>query len=749
MKYQKSYYKNLNVVRLVACIAILFYHLGILRGGYLGVCVFFVLSGYLSCLSAFKKEKFSFKEYYINKLKNIYLPLVMVVLITVGLSTYLTNFNWLNLKPETTSVLLGYNNYWQIGANLDYFARHIDSPFMHFWYMGILLQFDLIFPLGFVILRKVGEKIKSWLSCGLLGGLTIGSFVYFVITNRAGNIMLSYYGTFTRAFALLFGMFLGFRHYYYKPLVVKKWKNKIYNRRIFYSYLVLLALMCSLLNSNGWLMILGMFFTTIITGRLISYAVVNSERKVSKYDKAVKRAASISYEIYLWQYPLIFVTQYLEFEIIYQVLIVILGVIILAIWLHWCLKKEHNTGIVKAIKIILLMPLVLLTLYGGAKYCLAKDHTEEMAELERQLQINEQMIKDKQAEYAERFRQEEEDWLAKLSDLEDGEKEIANIVSNLSVVGIGDSVMLGAVDHLYEQFPNGYFDAAISRTAWVADDILNDLKTQELLGDVVVINLGANGDCSKNCKSNLMDIIGDRMVYWVNIKNNETLHFNETLVEFAKDYDNLKIIDWYNISDNHPEYFIADGIHLTEEGRVAYTKAIYDSIYNTYLEEYRSSMQGIIDEHEEKEKKKVTMFGNDMLINAYDYLQDDFKDTPLIGVSDLDYNNLFKKVETAIQNDTLTYNVVFILDESFVMNKEEFDNLINLCQDKMVYIISLNDNVNKVTSESHYENVSQIDFMDEVASNEDYLLADKIHLSDTGNRRLREIIRDTLKIKWG
>ena len=67
----------------------------------------------------------------------------------------------------------------------------------------------------------------------------------------------------------------------------------------------------------------------------------------------------------------------------------------------------------------------------------------------------------------------------------------------------------------------------------------------------------------------------------------------------------------------------------------------------------------------------------------------------------------------------------------------------------MVYIISLNDNVNKVTSESHYENVSQIDFMDEVASNEDYLLADKIHLSDTGNRRLREIIRDTLKIKWG
>ena len=66
---KKEYYKNLNIIRVIACIAVLFYHLGILKGGYLAVCTFFVLSGYLSCVTSFKKEKFSYKEYYISRLK--------------------------------------------------------------------------------------------------------------------------------------------------------------------------------------------------------------------------------------------------------------------------------------------------------------------------------------------------------------------------------------------------------------------------------------------------------------------------------------------------------------------------------------------------------------------------------------------------------------------------------------------------------------------------------------------------------
>ena len=59
------------------------YHLNILKGGFLAVCTFFVMSGYLSVITCFKKEKLSLKDYYLNKLKKIYLPLLVVTFLSI------------------------------------------------------------------------------------------------------------------------------------------------------------------------------------------------------------------------------------------------------------------------------------------------------------------------------------------------------------------------------------------------------------------------------------------------------------------------------------------------------------------------------------------------------------------------------------------------------------------------------------------------------------------------------------------
>ena len=154
-KMNKRYFKKIDIIRLLACIAVLFYHLNILKGGYLAVCVFFVMTGYLSVISSYKKKRFSILNYYKSRILHIYLPLLIVVLISIFSLSFFKDISWLNLKPETKSVLLGYNNFWQINANLDYFARHIDSPFMHFWYIGILLQFELLFPIIFILLKNL------------------------------------------------------------------------------------------------------------------------------------------------------------------------------------------------------------------------------------------------------------------------------------------------------------------------------------------------------------------------------------------------------------------------------------------------------------------------------------------------------------------------------------------------------------------------------------------------------------------
>ena len=191
---KKDYYKQLNIIRLVSCIAILLYHLGVLKGGFLAVCTFFVISGYLSVVSLFNKSKLSFKDYYFNRLKKLYLPLVIVVLSTITVIHFIPEVYWFNMKPETTSVLGGYNNFWQISSNLDYFSRSINSPFMHLWYVAIIMQFDLIFPIIYILLKKVGEKISKCIPCILMSILSILGIVYFCyifdFNNSIHNLLL-------------------------------------------------------------------------------------------------------------------------------------------------------------------------------------------------------------------------------------------------------------------------------------------------------------------------------------------------------------------------------------------------------------------------------------------------------------------------------------------------------------------------------------------------------------------------------
>ena len=120
MEEKTGYYRRLDIVRIISCILVLLYHLNVVKGGFLAVCTFFTLSGYLSCVSALKNKRFSIKLYYINRIKKLYIPLLMVVAITVIIAKVNSSINWMNLKPESCSVLFGYNNIWQLKANQDY-----------------------------------------------------------------------------------------------------------------------------------------------------------------------------------------------------------------------------------------------------------------------------------------------------------------------------------------------------------------------------------------------------------------------------------------------------------------------------------------------------------------------------------------------------------------------------------------------------------------------------------------------------
>lgn len=736
---RQKYYKNLDLLRLLSCIAILLYHLNILKGGYLAVCTFFVLTSYLSCLSEFKKDKFSIKDYYLKRIVKLYIPLIIVVFSSLAVISLFPNISWFNLKPETTSVLLGYNNFWQLNANLDYFARHINSPFIHLWYIAILLQFDLVFPLIFVPLRKLGDKVSKSIPCIITALATTISTIYFYRMSLTQNMMVTYYDTFTRLFSLLFGLTLAFFHNYYKSLLPNKFKESPYKNIIFTFYLILLSILFVLIDSKSPYFALSMVITTILTCRIIDYATTTSTNSLNLVEKVVKSLSDISYEIYLTQYPIIFLFQYIKLQPLYKLAAIILVTIITSYIIHFALKKTKRF---KIFKYLLLTSVLIVSIYGAYQYYLAKDHTLEMKKLKEQLAQNEQMIKESKEKYATQLKQEQEDWTKQLENLEECESKLNEVVSNLPIVGVGDSVMLGAISNLQSQFPNGYFDAKVSRTAWKVAPILKDLTEKNMLGNPIVLNLGANGDCSKSCKAEIMQIADKRQVFWLNTTNNETA--NNNLYNISKEYSNLHLIDWSSISSGHSEYFYADGIHLTPTGRVAYTKAIYDAIYQEYLNEYNEKKKAIISEHEEQEKNKISFYGNTLLLNSFEYIEKDFTTAAFIINKDYTYKSLKSEIEQALKNNAITNKIVLAFDNTTNIKTTEYEELLKLCKDKELYIVATNSSVTNLSKKNH-SNLVVLDFTKKLKKHPEYFMADGKHLSDKGNKALSKFLKQNIK----
>lgn len=733
-----SYFKRLNLIRLFSCIAVLLYHLKMLKGGYLAVCVFFVLSGYLSCVSAFKREKFELKSYYSSRFKKIYIPLIIVVFATICILSFVLQNTWLNLKVETTSVLLGYNNYWQINANLDYFAMHADSPFIHLWYIAILIQFDLIFPFLFVFLRKIGDKTNKMIPCIITVLLTIFFSIYFYNSSETRNIMLTYYDTFSRIFSLLFGLSLGFIQCYYGAKFSKKTTPLLQNI-MFYSNLLILIVMFILIDADSPGFAIAMLLASFIACQLIHYATITPQNDTVFFDKIVKSLSNISYEIYLVQYPIIFIFQKINLNNTLKIIIMVVLIIFISYILEFAIDCSKNRKY-KIVRIITLVIISIVTTVGFYQYITSEDYTEEMKKLEKQLEENQNIFQQKQEEYEKQFLENEAKWLALMNELENNEKNLENIVKNLSVVGIGDSIMLGTVDKLYETFPNGYFDAKTSRTAWVANGILTDLKSRNVLGEPIILNLGTNGDCPEHEKVKILESVGERKVFWINTVNDTAVNVNHKLEKLATNYDNLYIIDWYSLSKGHSEYFIADGIHLSEIGKDVYTKMIFDAIYNVYLDEYKAKKQEMINQHELENKNKISFYGNDVLLNIFSDLETDFNDAKFFINNNFTYDTLENELLNNIKNDTLTNKIVFAFDSTLNLTKEEYLSLIKMCQNSEVYILIIDEYNKNLLSSVDNSNVKVINFYNEIITNENYLMVDKVHLTEEGNYALYDML---------
>ena len=235
----------------------------------------------------------------------------------------------------------------------------------------------------------------------------------------------------------------------------------------------------------------------------------------------------------------------------------------------------------------------------------------------------------------------------------------------------------------------------------------------------------------------MMNVLGNRTVLWLTVSNDSEVHVNNSIKEFVNSRDNAYLVDWEAAGVGHPEYFAADKIHLNSSGVTAYCKVIYDTIYNIYKEQLEKKKEEMINNHNNELKTKITFYGNDLLLNAFNDIEKDFSNADFVMEQNFNYNKLVNKIK---ENDN-NYNVVFVFDNSFRLSNTEYKNIINLLKDKKIYIL----NLNKDTIKLDNDNVEVIDFYKNINKNSDYLMVDNIHLTDKGNKALSELLKNGIK----
>lgn len=210
------YITGIDGVRTLAVIGVIFYHLmpSYLPGGYLGVPILFVISGYLITdllrQEWQQNEKIGVLKFYIRRLKRLYPSLVTVLVISTAYITLFQRNLLNNLRGAVLSSLLYVNNWWQIDHGLSYFDRFgNESPFTHLWTMAVEGQNYLIWPILFIFLMKFVKR-RDWIFYALSIAALLSAIGMAVGFTPGEDPTRVYYGTDTRIFSILIGNALAF-----------------------------------------------------------------------------------------------------------------------------------------------------------------------------------------------------------------------------------------------------------------------------------------------------------------------------------------------------------------------------------------------------------------------------------------------------------------------------------------------------------------------------------------------------------
>lgn len=386
-----KYRPEIDGLRAIAVISVIIYHLNEnwLSGGFLGVDIFFVISGFLITgiiITEIQQNSFSLKQFYTRRIKRIYPAFITVMALVSFIASVIFIYNDFNKLRKTIELAIAFLSNFYLGLTQGYFDLSAnENPVLHIWSLAVEEQYYLIFPLILILAYKKFREIKVLfiITLILFFILLATSFIpanFYKEVLHQPNI---YYLSNLRFPELLVGSLLAIYHNLSNKVQLSKQVNNIL---AILSTLLLFSCLFLMNNDIAYIPGITLILPCIFTALIIHTTSQNNIVKLCLSNKAIVFIGKISYSLYLYHWIFIAFAYYItgEKQINNQsIAIVIVLTIIFSVLSYYLIEqpiRKSKLNFKQSFLYIYFIPSLLLlgfNLYKRQTIRAEKEHIEQ------------------------------------------------------------------------------------------------------------------------------------------------------------------------------------------------------------------------------------------------------------------------------------------------------------------------------------------------------------------------------------
>ena len=573
-------------LRAIAVTAVIFYHLGFtwIPGGFLGVDLFFVISGYvitrLLLDSIERSGGLDLRGFYKARARRLLPPMIFMIVVT---GFYITIWAQDSVRRFVTDVpfaLTGSINWWLVAKEQDYFEAIGRPPLLqHTWSLAVESQFYLIWPIILLlVLKRFGKKIIPF--AALLIALVSASLLFYVSLqlDASSDVSHIYFGTDTHSVGLFLGSALAVSWIpqNFKSEVSKRAQNFI----DFIGVFGLIGILASflLIDESSPTAYKIAFPLAAVFGVAIITSIVHPASRFAPIlqNRVLLWVGERSYAIYLWHWVIFQISRPSvdiegeDWALIAVRILIVLALADISLKLvelpirsgaveYWFKGMKYRTASVrKRQKVLVISSISILVISLSALSTNAViSSNRATAALEESLTsepvVNEPVV---------------------------NESETAVINPSQAIWLTGDSVILGIRNALSAIQPIIIVNARVGRQA---PELLEEMQkdVERAAGATVVMDLGNNDLLQPETVRAIFTLANESpriVVVNTAVPRPYKDPNNQIIEDIAREFSNVRVVDWNEISKDHPEYFAPDGVHLVPTGVTAYVMAIDEAL---------------------------------------------------------------------------------------------------------------------------------------------------------------------------